>query len=171
MNKKTTRLRLQLWGTCAAALVSLSGCAWLNPPVEPMPSASASRTAVPVPTTDSSGLGVLPAGIVFDRSKVADAAVTHLDCAAGSVTVEDNSGSYAIDGDCDSVTVKGDSNIVTAGRVARIRVEGYSHVVLLGSAGSVTLPSETIGCVVQWESGDPVIHNDSVDSFLTKAKA
>lgn len=162
--------RKPLIGVALAALVPLSGCAWLNPPVSVEAGSSSGPAAVAVPSVDSSGVAILPPGISFDRVEVAKAAAETLDCPDGHVTITASGGSFSIPSYCAELTVEGDSNIVTAGRVGRLRVVGYSHVVLVESAAKVTLPPDTGDCIVQWEIGSPAIDNEGTGSLLTKAR-
>lgn len=140
----------------AVALIGLTGCAWLEPPLEPT-------------VTDGGVSGQGGSESSFDRAAVSGAASETRTCGSGQTVVSNADDGVRLEGDCGSVRVSGDMSIVTADHIGTLVVEGYGHVVLTGSVDSVTLTADAYGSVVEWETGDPEVTNHAADSVARPA--
>ena len=143
-----------------------SGCAWLTPGTQP---STAAPSSYPVVTSSGNQVRSLPEGVTFDRKEVESAASSVVSCDSGTLEITSSEWATALDSPCDTVTVTGDLIVLTADHIGHLVIRGYGVVVLVGSVDSITLEPEGSGHVVQWESGEPQIDNQTTGSLLTKA--
>ncbi|MFT0846835.1 hypothetical protein VR010_03675 [Actinomycetaceae bacterium L2_0104] len=120
-----------------------------------------SETDIGSDTTDDA----LESGATM-REELAEGVVTELTCPTGVVDINATASVVEVVEDCGEVNVTGDVSTILTQKVGTLNLDATSTVVVMTSADYVNLSANGSINTVTWESGNPVVNDQSTGSVV-----
>lgn len=114
--------------------------------------------------TDAPDESLEPGGAM--REEMAQGVVTELTCPEGVVDINATASVVEVVEDCGEVNVTGDISTILTQKVGTLNLDATSTVVVMTSVDYVNLSANGSINTVTWESGNPVVNDQSTGSVV-----